>query len=32
MKTTLAEIDVAHMTRKGQFDRSEQPGFAWFAG
>ena len=28
---TLAGIEVAHMIRKGQFDQSEQPGFAQFA-
>lgn len=30
-KATLADIEVAHMIRKGQFDRSEPPGFAQFA-
>jgi len=28
---TLAGIEVAHMIRKGQFDHSEQSGFAQFA-
>ena len=28
---TLAGIEVAHMIRKGQFDQSEQSGFAQFA-
>ena len=28
---TLAGIEVAHMIRKGQFDRSEKSGFAQFA-
>ncbi len=28
---TLARIEVAHMIRKGQFDQSEQSGFAQFA-
>jgi hypothetical protein len=29
---TLAEIEVAHMIRKGQFDHSEQSGFAQRSG
>ena len=28
---TLAGIEVAHVIRKGQFDQSEQSGFAQFA-
>ncbi len=28
---TLVGIEVAHMIRKGQFDQSEQSGFAQFA-
>ena len=27
---TLAGIEVAHMIREGQFDQSEQSGFAQF--